>query len=108
MSYSAETESHSSGAGSRSRIALSYVLAAIVVLTLTIRFPPSDMTGWIAESTRAPLWAVYLALTVVAVVGFLLTLGARRRHGRTGARWMNLILAGGTLLSTIGELLTRN
>lgn len=90
----------------RWRVITSYVLASLVVLALTLRFPPGDFTGWMATSLGAPLWVAYLILAVIALVGFLLTLGLERRHGRTGARWMNLILLVGTLVSTVGELIT--
>lgn len=90
----------------RWRVVTSYVLASLVVLALTLRFPPGDFTGWMAASLGAPLWVSYLILAAIALAGFLLTLGLDRRYGRTGARWMNLILLAGTVLSTVGELIS--
>lgn len=90
----------------RWRVVSSYVLASLVVLALTLRFPPGDFTGWMAASLGARLWVAYLVLAAIALAGFLLTLGLDRRFGRTGARWMNLILLVGTLISMVGELAT--
>ncbi|MBT2486448.1 MULTISPECIES: hypothetical protein [unclassified Microbacterium] len=90
----------------RGRVIASYVLASLVVLALTLRFPPGDFTGWMATSLSTPLWVAYLILAAISLVGFLLTLNLERRYGRSGARWMNLILLVGTLLSTVGELIT--
>lgn len=102
----ARTTPEQDAAAGRWRVITSYVLASLVVLALTLRFPPDDFTGWMATSLGVPLWVVYLILAAIALVGFLLTSGLERRHGRTGARWMNLILLVGTLLSTVLELIT--
>lgn len=106
MSSDAPLITEQRGSAVRWRVVASYVLASVVVLALTLRFPPGDFTGWMATSIGVPLWAAYLILAVISLVGFLLTVGLERRYGRTGARWMNLILLVGTMLSTIGELIT--
>lgn len=91
--------------GGRFRVWGSFLLGSLVVLALTLRFPPSDFPGWLATSLGVPLWGAYAALAALALAGALLTMGLKGTPGSIAARWLNLILFGGTLISTVGELL---
>lgn len=39
------------------------------ILLMTVRFPPSDLVGWIASGLRVPTWTVFLGGAVLAGVG---------------------------------------
>lgn len=49
------------------------LLAIAALLIMTIRFPPSDLSGWISTTLHIPLWAVFLFSVTLAVVGLLLS-----------------------------------
>ncbi len=39
------------------------------ILLMTVRFPPSDLIGWIASGIQVPIWTVFLGVAVLAGIG---------------------------------------
>lgn len=76
---------------------LSVGLAFVALLVMTLRFPPNDLGGWLAEALGVPVPIVMLLCAILATSGFVLAQKANSR----AAIILNLATGLAALLSTL-------
>lgn len=81
------------------------LIGACSLLVMTIRFPPTDLTGWLASSLQVPIQIILLGCTALCLAGYLIARKTDSRAGVTLNSIVGTLALASALTSTISILI---